>query len=294
MLTLAPSDTIGGVAGTATAITYTLFGMEYVTTPTETYKKLQQGQLGTSAATIYTATAVTAFIKKIIFANTTANAVSGVTIYSGGTAAANQLNGSWTIPAYGTLTLTDTGFQMLDQYGNILTNSSNVVDTTGLAALSAATAGINSTETVVLSATLAANTLKVGSTFRPYASGVCTSSAANASNFRVRIGTAGTSADAIAAVVTPTAAATGTAIPFSIDFLVNVRSIGSGGTIIGSGNLTNNGVTGVSAAASVVGQVTTAVTVNTTVQNIIQISYVAAAATTTCTFHNAAITLAKL
>jgi hypothetical protein len=296
MLNLAAADTVAGVAGAATSITYSIFGMEYLSTgPTETYKKIAQGQLGSSAGTLYTVPAsTTAFIKQVNLVNVTSSAVTGIILYVGGTAATNQVTGSLTIPANGTLILNDLGIQMSDALGNDLVNNSNATDTSGLAALTAATAGINTTETAVLTATLAANTLKVGTSFRIYATGVCTSSVANASNFRVRIGTAGTSADAVAVVITPTAAASGTAIPFFADFLVTVRSIGSSGSILGSGVLTNNGVTGVSAAAAVVAQTTATVTVNTTVQNIIQISYVAAAATTTCTFHNAAITLAKL
>ena len=152
----------------------------------------------------------------------------------------------------------------------------------------AASAGINSTQTVVKSITIPANTLKVGSTYRITASGVCTSSAANASNFRIRIGTT-TLTGVIAAVATPTAAASGTNVPFSINFLVTVRSIGASGTAIGSTVLLNNGVTGVSAAAVVVDQVTTAVTINTTVALLFELTYQAAAATTTCTFHNASI-----
>jgi hypothetical protein len=70
---------------------------------------------------------------------------------------------------------------------------------------------------------------------------------------------------------------------------VTVRSLGSSGSIIGGGTLNNNGVTGVSAAAVVAASLTATVAVNTTVQNILQLSYVAAASTTTCTFHVATI-----
>jgi hypothetical protein len=159
-------------------------------------------------------------------------------------------------------------------------------------AISAASAGINSTETLIDSIVLPVNALKVGSTIRIKASGVCTSTVANASNFRFRIG-ATTLTGAIAAVVTPTAAASGTNVPFSVELLVTVRSIGGSGTAIGSGTLLNNGVTGVSAAAVVVGQVTTAVTIDTTAALRLELTYQAAAATTTCTFHNALIEIVR-
>jgi hypothetical protein len=158
--------------------------------------------------------------------------------------------------------------------------------------LIAATAGINTTETVVDSIVLPVNALKVGSTIRIKASGVCTSTVANASNFRFRIG-ATTLTGAIASVVTPTAAASGTNIPFSVELLVTVRTIGASGTAIGSGTLLNNGVTGVSAAAVVVNQVTTAVTIDTTTALRLELTYQAAAATTTCTFHNALIEIVR-
>lgn len=159
-------------------------------------------------------------------------------------------------------------------------------------AITAASAGINSTQTVVESISIPANSLKAGTTYRIKASGVCTSTAANASNFRARIGPT-TLTGAIAAVVNPTAATSGTNIPFSVELLFTVRTIGASGTAIGSGTLLNNGVTGVSAAAVVVGQVTTAVTVDTTVTNLVELTYQAAATTTTCTFHNALIEIVR-
>lgn len=163
----------------------------------------------------------------------------------------------------------------------------------GVAANTAATGNINTTETNVISYTVPANQLVAGQTYRITVSGICTSTAANASNMRIRVGTANDNTDAIAAVVTPTAAASGTNIPFSATFLVTLRVAGASGTMVGSGVLTNNGVTGVSAAAVVVGQVSTSITVDTTVQNFIHMMYVSAASTTTCNFIQATIELVK-
>lgn len=163
---------------------------------------------------------------------------------------------------------------------------------TGLASKSAATGGINTTETVLVSTTVLANTAAVGTTWRLFASGVCTSTVANASNFRVRIGTT-TLIGNVAAVVTPTAATTGTAIPFAVDALVTIRTIGAGGTVIGSIVLNNHGVTGVSAATPRVGQVVATVAVDTTADKLLELTYVSAATTTTCTFHNATLELVK-
>jgi hypothetical protein len=323
MITLATTNTLQAVAGTATAITYSVLGMEYASSA-EVYKVLSQGQLATSAAALYTVPASTvAFVKMILLANTTGSAVSGIILYINGTAASNQITPSMTIPANGFATFDTSGWKIYDNTGTLYTTGaafdSTAPNTTtplaasssgtlsiaarrdhthqsagGISSIVAATAGINSTETIVTSAVIPASLMVAGTTFRVTASGVCTSSAANASNFRVRIGTAGSSADSAAAVITPTAAATGTAIPFFVDFLVTVRTSGSSGTGLGGGMLLNNGVTGVSAAAVVVGQVTSTITINTTVSNTIQLSYVAAASTTTCTFHDAAIVVVKM
>lgn len=168
------------------------------------------------------------------------------------------------------------------------------VKSSGLASLNAVSAAITTTETIITSSALPANMLTVGAVFEIILYGTCTSSIANASNIRVRIGTAGTSADAIAAVITATAAATGTAVPFTARFIVNIRTIGAAGTMAGNGTLTNNGVTGISAAAVVIGTPTSAVAINTTVANTIQVSYISAATTTTSTFQLAAIELVKL
>lgn len=163
---------------------------------------------------------------------------------------------------------------------------------TGLASIASASAGINNVETVVVGYTIPANSATAGTTYRITASGVCTSSAANASNFRVRIGTT-TLIGNIAAVVTPTAATSGTAIPFAVDALVTIRTIGAGGTVIGSIVLNNHGVTGVSATTPRVGQVVATVAVDTTANKLLELTYVAAATTTTCTFHNATLELVK-
>lgn len=183
---------------------------------------------------------------------------------------------------------TDNRPKIIDENGTAIVFGANA-----LASIVATSGGINSAETIVVSATIPQNLMQAGTTFRIRASGTCTSSAANASNFRMRLGTAGSSSDALIVTVTPTAAASGTNIPFWVELLGVIRTAGSGGTGLGSGCLNNNGTTGVSAAAVVAAQTTATVSVNTTVSNIIQLSYQAAASTTTCTFYNATIEIVK-
>ena len=162
-----------------------------------------------------------------------------------------------------------------------------------IASINAVSAAINTTETILMSGIIAANMLIVGSVFQITVYGTCTSTVANTSNLRVRLGTAGTVADVVVAVITPTAAAAGTAVPFCARFTIVIRTVGSAGTMAGSGQLLNNGVTGLSAAAVVIGTPTSAVAVNTTVQNSIELTYQAAATTTTSTFQTGIIELIK-
>jgi hypothetical protein len=147
----------------------------------------------------------------------------------------------------------------------------------------AASAAINTTETILQTLTLTTAQLIAGRTIRITAYGSCTSTAANVSTFRVRMGVNGSTADGIVASFTTTAATSGTAIPFEMEFILTIRTLGSTGTIAGMGSLSNNGVTGISSTAAVVGGVTSS-TLNTTVSEKISLSYVSAATTTTTTF----------
>lgn len=175
-------------------------------------------------------------------------------------------------------------FQYIDDAGNIH-DIAPVLAT----AIVSGSAGLNTTETNVVSATIPANVFRAGSVIRIRVHGTCTSTVANASNFRARVGTnGGATADNIAVTVTPTAAGSGTTIPFVVEITVTVRTAGAGGTMYGEGTLLNNGVTGVSAAA-VVAATGSSQALDTTVANFVHLSYVAAAVTTTCTFQTASI-----
>jgi hypothetical protein len=101
MLVLAAADTLAGVAQTATTITCTIFGME-LSLGVEVYKALYQGQLASSAATIYTAPgSTTSFIKSVHVVNTNTGAAQTFQLFRGGTAAANAITPVITIPAGG-------------------------------------------------------------------------------------------------------------------------------------------------------------------------------------------------
>ncbi len=173
-------------------------------------------------------------------------------------------------------------------------NASPIAPNQSNVASSAASAAINTAETIITPAfQIPANFLQVGTTYRITVSGTCTSTVANLSTFTLRIGPNGTTADTSIATITCTAAASGTTIPFTATFLVTIRSIGAGGTVMGSGMIVNSGVTGISSNGVGGGGATATAAVNTTVANFLELTYKSAATTTTCTFQQAVIELAK-
>lgn len=161
-----------------------------------------------------------------------------------------------------------------------------------LTSTTAASGAIANTETVVVSVTLPANLMQAGTTFRIVASGVGTAAGATAgSTWRVRVGST-TLTGTIPASLTGTSAA-GTNIPFMITALVTVRTAGASGTIIGSIVYNSNAATGNLNTTIAVGQVTTAVAVDTTASKLLELTYISGAAGTTSTYHNAVIELVK-
>ena len=107
MLTLETAQTIAAGSSTG-SVALTIMGMELVGT-TETYKVLEQGQLTSSVATVYTTPgSTTAFVKSMHAVN-----LSGVpetfAIYVGGTAEANRITPD--------ITLGDGGWAVYDENG---------------------------------------------------------------------------------------------------------------------------------------------------------------------------------
>lgn len=117
MIVLETAQTLRGLAGSASAITYTIEGME-LASGVEVYKTLAQGQLAATVGTLYTVPSSTqAFIKSIHLANTTGADVTGVKLLVGGTAAGNQITGSLTIPANGWATFGENGWNVYSATG---------------------------------------------------------------------------------------------------------------------------------------------------------------------------------
>jgi hypothetical protein len=118
MLTLDAAKTLQGSAGTGTAVTYTITGME-LTGTSEVYMLLAQGQLPTSTGALYTVPGgKSSFIKEVLLANTTGATVTA-TLYVNGAAAANQI-ASIPVPANGEATLDQTGWKTYSASGALL------------------------------------------------------------------------------------------------------------------------------------------------------------------------------
>lgn len=167
----------------------------------------------------------------------------------------------------------------------------NAADKAGQAAIISTSAGINTTETVIVqSAALAANRLAAGTVIRATLIGTCTSSAANGQNVQVHIGTNGTTADGtVFNVALPVAATTGTTIPFRIEIEMTVRTTGASATAVGTLTLINQGVTGISVTATQVIAATMTAFNSTTANNIVSATYLSNGIGTTCTFTQAYI-----
>ena len=186
------------------------------------------------------------------------------------------------------------------------------VNSTGLFAtgtrvtgLVAATAGLNTTETILvkapllLASTVAGNavngSLNAGTQIRVTLVGTCTSSNADVSTITMRSGILGTTSDASIATWVVTAAGSGSAIPFRIMLDLTVRILatsGANGTAYGSMAVQNTGVTGIAAVTNTVVASASAISaLPSLTATWLDFSYVSAATTTTCTFQQANLEL---
>jgi hypothetical protein len=156
------------------------------------------------------------------------------------------------------------------------------VISTGKSSAPTSAVAIANTETVVTSITVAANTLRAGSVIR--VKGWCSQAGTNAATptIRIRIGTT-TLTGNIAATLT---GAVGTS-PVTSEFegQVTIRSVGASGTAIGG---LSQFKTGVAIASNTI---TSTVTVDTTVSNLLEFTFISGQAANTYTFQTAQIEL---
>ena len=118
-LTLAVTDTITGVAGAATSITYTIFGDE-IAADIDAFKVLAQGQLPSSVGTLYTVPGSTATIVKAIHLVNGTGGIVTARLNVNGTAAANQILPPISILAGGFAVYADDGWHAYNDQGQAL------------------------------------------------------------------------------------------------------------------------------------------------------------------------------
>ena len=146
---------------------------------------------------------------------------------------------------------------------------------------------ITTTETKLVNLTIPANTFETGSAYRLEGWGVCTSSGTNAVTFRVRVGTT-TLTGNIAGGRAPTATATASADGFKVEALFVVRSTGASGTCVAQ-MLTHGGPTQPFNTTTFETVTNSTVTVDTTVQNLLELTCVTAAVGTSINVYSATI-----
>lgn len=123
MITLSATDSLSGLAGTASAITYTLLG-DNLSSSGDAFGVLAQGVLGSSAGTVLaTSASHQRLIKSIFLNNTTGSAVFGIKFYVNGTSSSNQIV-SLQIPANGSASYeSGQGWRVYDITGALATTS---------------------------------------------------------------------------------------------------------------------------------------------------------------------------
>ena len=163
--------------------------------------------------------------------------------------------------------------------------------TVGITAITGA-AAIANTETVVTSASIASG-LAAGSTFAVRGYGRLTTGATGGSSiFRFRVGPT-TLTGNIAATLTIANAALVTDAPFKFEMLVTVRTSGGAGTVIGNVSV-SGGVTGAFTVVADVSALSATVAVDTTVTNLVEVTYISGNAGSTATFENVSIERVKV
>lgn len=153
--------------------------------------------------------------------------------------------------------------------------------------LQAATGAITNSQSQVLGITIPANTLRIGATYRIKAFGIITSSAANAVTMRVRCGAASLTGSVLEDV-NPTATTTASADAFTLEAVVTFRTIGATASVMCTMSYMGGGSQPFSNPFRV-DATTATVSVDTTVDRILELTAVTAAGTTSVNFLSAFI-----
>ncbi len=332
-LPLGAGNSIYGLAGTGAVITFSLLGSVVDAGGLVTPQTLNQGQLAATNTLVYgVPSGVWAVVTAIFLTNTSSSPVTGIALALNGSAATagNQLISSITIPANGLATLIDGKLTVYDSGGNIYqTSTSTSFDATlpavtvpltltgiagsaataarrdhqhqspgGIASIIAASAGIVDTQVQVIGATIPAALLKAGTVIRIKAAGAITSTVDNVVTLRARLGPTTLTANIPASLAAHCGnSGTVTAALFSLEIILTVRTIGASGTVYGVGSVLSipTGAAVTQAFANSTDMfVAASVAVDTTGANVVELTCVTAANTTTVTFQSALISIDKM
>lgn len=157
---------------------------------------------------------------------------------------------------------------------------------TGLAAIVATPATFGAVETVVDKAKIPANTFQIGTTLHIVSLGTVSAAAAGTVLGRMRIGTAGTTADTQICATAATGAAVA-AIGWKLEGYVTIRTLGSGGTCLGNAQIEDG-----TNLSNITSQTATAA-VNTTVDNFLSITIIGGGTTPVVTVVQTLINVVK-
>jgi hypothetical protein len=154
-----------------------------------------------------------------------------------------------------------------------------------VASVTAASGSIVDTEVVIMNGTVKANTLAAGDTFIMKASGVgTTSTSPGTGNFRLRFDPTTLNGSSVC-VMAAVGIASRTTKGWTVEFTMNVRTIGGTGTIMGEAALAANITTNDLFSSPAVSITTAAKTVDTTVDNLIELTYQSAVSTSSVIVH---------
>jgi hypothetical protein len=152
-----------------------------------------------------------------------------------------------------------------------------------LASRTSATAAITNVETQALSTPIPANFLAVGDVLQVTFFGTYAASAAGTVTYRLRYGTANTTADTAIVVHGPTASGGTATISLRGEFWITLRTVGATGTLIAAQSTIGPPVGALLGPSSA----TTTTTINTAVSSFLGLTVATSVATANVTIHQA-------
>lgn len=181
-----------------------------------------------------------------------------------------------------------------DGVATTLAASDHLHQTPGGFASLVADAAIANTETVVVSASLPAGFMKAGTTFRVRALGSLTTGATGGTaQFRCRVGPT-TKLGAVVGNASQVNANSVSAAPFELEMLITIRTVGASGATMGVATVKAQTAAPIAFTSKDTIVLSGAPTVDTTIVNLIELTYISGNAGSTATFKVAELEVVKM